>query len=209
MNLTFLSDEHALTQLKRLFKECESYQCAVAWATENELAKALLTNSKKAVRVVVGTHMYQTDPTILRKLMSVTGAKVMPPTGRLFHPKLYLFKLKNSFCAVIGSHNLTAGAFHGRNIEASVLVKGVSGDPIFNQFHDFIDTSWKAAEAIDEDKFLYAYERQFEANKKNRAALDVFHRIKKPLPNFTKPGVHDMDWDTFIAEVEKGLHNVA
>lgn len=207
MNLTFLTDAQAMMTLKQLANDCIELECAVAWATKNEFADTLLSCSSKVTRIVIGTHLYQTDPEVLRCFMSVAGSKVLPPTGRLFHPKLYIFTMGQSMCAVIGSHNLTRGAFGGKNIEASVLIEGVASDKIFKQFHRFIAKGWDVAEVIDEDSFLFAYEKQYEANRRNRAALKKFQRLKKPLVNSSKPSPHDLNWDGFVARVKSDLHH--
>jgi len=52
---------------------------------------------------------------------------VFDPSGRTFHPKLYLRRDARSFSALIGSQNLTAGGLQ-TNYEAGLLIEGASSN---------------------------------------------------------------------------------
>src|SRR5579872_6518403 len=121
MEVSMLTEKQATPTVARLVRECIQFDVAVAWAGANAVVDAMLAAHPKLGRVVIGTHMYQTDPTVLRAFMPCKGARCLPPDGRLFHPKVYLFEMPTGLSAVVGSHNLTAGAFDGKNIEVSVL----------------------------------------------------------------------------------------
>ncbi|MHB8472328.1 MAG: phospholipase D family protein [Gammaproteobacteria bacterium] len=207
MKLTFLTDAQAMQALVRLTKECDKLEFAVAWATENDLADTVLKYSKKITRLVIGTHLYQTDPKVLRRFMNVKMARVLPPNGRLFHPKVYLFLKGPSMSAVVGSHNLTRGAFGGANIEASVLIEGSASDGIFVELRRFVAKGCSKAEAIDENTFLFAYEKQYETNRAKREALTKFHRLKKPLNTSSKPSPLDLTWNDFVTDVQKDKYH--
>jgi hypothetical protein len=124
----------------------------------------------------------------------------LPPDGRLFHPKVYLFALPTGFAAVVGSHNLTGGAFGGKNIEVSVLLEGPADAELFLDLASFVKSSWGLAEPIDEDDFLFPYEVQYRINKGKRSALDRFHRLQKPRDG-AKTSPMDISWLRFIAAV--------
>ena len=70
--------------------------------------------------------------------MPINGAKCLPPDGRLFHPKVYLFETGSGMSAVVGSHNLTGGAFGGKNIEVSVLIEGGADEKVFADLQSFV-----------------------------------------------------------------------
>ncbi len=208
MNVSMLTDGQATRTLVRLVRECIRFDVAVAWAGPNTAVDAMLDAHPKLGRVVIGTHMYQTDPAVLRRFMPHTGARCMPPDGRLFHPKVYLFEMPKGVVAVVGSHNLTGGAFGGKNVEVSVLLKGSPEDAVFVDLTSFVKSSWGSAEAIDEDAFLFAYEAQYRVNKAKRSALDRFHRLKKPRSG-AKTSPMEISWARFVADVKNdGHHNL-
>lgn len=100
-------------------------QWAVAWATENAVFEAAMKQSERFEHFVVGTHMFQTQPEVLERAAALSAAAVVPPTGDLFHPKVYLFRNGQRIRCVVGSPNLTKAAMR-RNVEASVLLDGSS-----------------------------------------------------------------------------------
>ena len=190
MKLTFLSSPMAKSTLIDLTRDCREMRWAVAWATPNALTREALKHQEKIKQLVIGTHFYQTDPALLKQFVGIKSAVVKPPTGALFHPKVYLFSDGSWMSAVVGSHNLTKGAWEGKNIEASVLMHGQKDHELFEELKNFVDKEWKGAERIDDD-FLYSYELQYKANRERRISLKTFHRIKKP-PDGT------LDWPDFV-----------
>ena len=206
MKVSMLTDGQATHTVVRLVRECIRFDVAVAWAGPNATVDAMLEAHPKLGRVVIGTHMYQTDPEVLRRFMPYVGVRCLPPDGRLFHPKVYLFEMPKGFAAVVGSHNLTRGAFGGNNIEVSVLLEGTITDVVFIDLTAFVKSSWNLAEAIDEDVFLFPYETQYRINKVNRSALDRFHRLKKPRAG-AKTSPMDISWTSFTADVRNDGHH--
>lgn len=207
MKVSLLTNKQATNAVLRLLPKCKRFDVAVAWAGENPVVDAMLASHKKLRHVVIGTHMYQTDPKVLRSFMPIKGSRCLPPSGRLFHPKVYLFETSKGLSAIVGSHNLTGGAFAGRNIEVSVLIEGSADDTVLEGLVSFVQTSWDSAEAIDEDTFLFSYERQYELNREKRKALGQFHRIKKPRTGGSKPSPFVLSWDAFVAGVKADSHH--
>lgn len=206
MEVSMLTDGQATHTVVQLLSKCTRFDVAVAWAGPNSALDAMLESHPKLGRVVIGTHMYQTDPAVLRRFMPHVGARCLPPDGRLFHPKVYLFEMQKGLAAVVGSHNLTGGAFGGKNVEVSVLLEGSANDAVFVDLISFIKSSWDSAEAIDEDEFLFAYEAQYQVNKNKRNALDRFHRLKKPRSVALKSPM-DISWESFIEDVKNDGHH--
>jgi hypothetical protein len=207
MSIRLLSEAHAAQKVVALLKECTSFSFAVAWATKGAVTDALLA-SPKLKRAVVGTNMYITDPDVLAQLRQHADARVIAPDHpRLFHPKVYLFTKGDLVWAVVGSHNLTRGAFglpvktgKPANVEASVLIEGRFGDEgseLFAELLGFVDKGWNDGEAIDDD-FLFAYQRQYEANKRNREALKAFHRVRRPKRGAKVASPMDLSWPEFV-----------
>lgn len=206
MKVSILTDSQATRTLVRLVHECIRFDVAVAWAGPNTVVEAMLDSHSKLRRVVIGTHMYQTDPAVLRRFMPHKGVRCMPPDGRLFHPKVYFFEMPNGFAIVVGSHNLTGGAFGGKNIEVSVLLEGSAEGAVFVDMTSFIKSSWGSAEVIDEDTFLFAYEAQYRINKAKRSTLDSFYRLKKPRAG-AKTSPMNISWASFITSVKDDIHH--
>jgi len=179
---------------------------AVAWATKNPVAREAAKHQSKLKHLVIGTHFYQTDPDVLEQFSNLSAAAVRPPTGALFHPKIYLFENGESTSAVVGSHNLTGAAFGGRNVEASVLLCGDKTEVLFKQLKTFIVNEWNEAESIDED-FLYSYRQQYIAKQAGREALKEFHRLKKPLGRSRKPAPMELSWKSFLQGVKFDKHH--
>jgi len=103
---------------------------------------------------------------------------------------------------------LTGGAFGGHNIEVSVLLEGHENNKVLEDLASFIESSWRSAESIDDDDFLFAYEAQYRMNKAKRNALDKFHRLKKPRPG-AKTSPIALTWSDFQEGVKNdGHHNL-
>ncbi|MFJ4050286.1 hypothetical protein [Pseudomonas hunanensis] len=208
MKVSILTERSATSTLKRLVKTCNQYTVAIARAGENDIVKTMLEEKQKLGKVIIGTHMYQTNPAVLRRFSKCKGARCLPPSGRLFHPKIYLFEMTDGYAAIIGSHNLTEGAFGGRNIEASALIKGDERDSIFLDIKNFIESQWSVAEDILEDEFLFAYEAQYIANKDKLKDLSKFHKFCKPRAG-AKISPLAITWTSFVEGVKNdSAHNL-
>lgn len=203
MSIRMLSGKDAHQTLSELTEHCVDFSVAVAWAGSNSIIDAMLDHSHKLRKLVIGTHMYQTSPIILRKFKSHFAARCHHPTGPLFHPKVYLFDMGDRRVSVVGSHNLTAGAFDGGNIEVSVLVDGMDVHA-HDDLEGFVEQQWRNAKPINED-FLYAYEVQYRAKEKSRKNLASFSDLRPPKKNTAKRVV-SRTWKEFVADV-KGDRN--
>ncbi|WP_220038099.1 phospholipase D family protein [Curtobacterium sp. MCBD17_032] len=68
---------------------------------------------------------------------------IFDPSGRTFHPKLYLHRDARSFSALIGSQNLTAGGLQ-TNYEAGLLIEGTFFNrddmEVLGKLEDYVET---------------------------------------------------------------------
>lgn len=201
MQVSFLTQAHAQASLIDLTKRCDSMEWAVAWATPNGLIDEAFRRREKFNHFVIGTHLYQTHPEVLERFAPVPTLRVMPPTGDLFHPKVYIFTSGDLVQAVVGSHNLTHAAMN-RNVEASMMFVGSKDDPALVELRMFIYQAWSHGELADAT-FLYQYGNQYRAKAKAREALTTF--VKYPLPRTrgTKRSPHEMSWSDFVRQVKK------
>lgn len=208
LRITFLTETNARSTLLGLIRRCTSFSFAVAWAGRNYLVDEILRAKSKLSQAVIGTHMHQTDPDVLRSFMPLLAARCMPPSGRLFHPKVYLFKTEKSICAVIGSHNLTRNAFEALNVEFSVLIESESSAAKLHELEKFIQKSWKDAIPIDKDDFIFSYEVQHQFKRQQREALDRFTWLHQNTDTDIPP--ISLSWNDFFSKVEaeRGHHKL-
>ena len=204
MDVKFLSASQTQSTLIALVESCESMQWAVAWATENAVFDAAMKNSSKFENFVVGTHMFQTQPEVLYRAARLAAAAVVPPTGDLFHPKVYLFRNGRRIRCVVGSPNLTRAAMN-RNVEASVLLDGSSDDAALAELSRFVADAWRSAEEISHD-FLYRYRHQYAAKAAARDELTKFADVRPPFKPNTKRAPHDMNWANYLVQVRSSSH---
>lgn len=205
MKVSILEDGQATSTVIRLIRGSIRFDVAVAWAGKNKVVDAMLAANQKIRHIVIGTHMYQTDPVALRSFMACKGVRYVEPSGRLFHPKVYIFQLPTGFAMVVGSHNLTGSAFEGKNIEVSVLIEMQNKEDVFIDLEEFVKNSYRNAKVIDED-FLFAYEVQYRVNRNNRKSLEKFSPLKKPRDS-THASPLDISWPTFVKRVKDDRHH--
>jgi len=77
MKATMLTDGQATRPLIRLIRERIRFDAAVAWAGPNTAVDAMLEAHLKFGCVVIGTHMYQIDPSVLRRFMPHTDMSLL------------------------------------------------------------------------------------------------------------------------------------
>lgn len=199
MNVSKLLSSDATEKVLSLINDCNRFHAAVAWAGKNTIVDAMLLSPMKIGQVVVGTHMYQTDPKILKAFSEHKTPRCMPPNGKLFHPKIYFFELNNGFAAVIGSHNLTNGAFGGKNIEASILIEGQS-ESVFKEVREFISDHYSLAQRISPD-FLFSYTLQHKLKADKLRELESFNIIKAPRKGDAE-STYNLTWEDFVRGVK-------
>lgn len=209
MDVQVLTGPRAAEEVMALIKVCRTMQVAVAWAGQNHIVDAMYQHRDKLGKLVIGTHLYRTDPAVLRLFKDLPAARCMEPRGDLYHPKVYLFELESGWAAAVGSHNLTKGAFgHPGNVEASLLLKAEGHHQVIRDLRSFVAESWSAGEAIDEDGFLFSYEAHYKANKARESELqEPFHRFKRPLPAATQPSPLTLTWEDFLRQVRDPRHH--
>ena len=206
MNVRFLTEADASATMLKLIASCDQSSFAVAWAGRNRIADSLRKHAVKTKYGVIGTHMYQTSPDVLRDFIGSSSVRYMRPNGRLFHPKAYIFWHGNMITAIVGSHNLTASAFEGRNVEASLMYSGKATEPALRHIRDFIERSWANAHSIEDDDYLFSYELQYNANKSKREALNSFYLLKRPKGKRAGSPL-TLTWKAFVKGVRGDKHH--
>jgi len=65
--------------------------------------------------------------------------RMVGPSSRALHSKLYYFESGDQYTAVIGSANITKGGL-STNEELSVTIRGTRGDPLFLDVQQYLAT---------------------------------------------------------------------
>lgn len=206
MKSTFLAGKDIASAIIRLFGRSDEIHIAVAWGTINPAMSALIRNRSKILKLVVGTHFYQTEPEFLKQVSTLQGARVMGAGGHAtFHPKVYIFLSADSASIVIGSANFTNGGM-ATNVEACILLETTRTNPVVAEFIAFIQKEWSRGHMIDDD-FLRDYTIQYAATKKAREALGKFVHFRKPKGPAAKGDPLTMEWKTFLSKVRDDRHH--
>lgn len=135
---------------KALLKDHTQVDIATAWATRGKHLRILTEAVKREhrpvkVRAIVGTAGNATHPDALEELYRITNGdlRIIGGRGRLFHPKLYLFRRHTNgpvgTHAWVGSANFTTAGFGGRdgakNVEILVQIgPGETADELAGWF---------------------------------------------------------------------------
>lgn len=169
--------EDATRVLIEQTRTCISASWAVAWATPNKVFDAAMARMEVFKHLIVGTHGSQTHPNCLRALAKHPGkAFIRRNSAELFHPKLYIFEHANCFSVVIGSHNLTRGAFEV-NEEVSLLTDFDKTDPSVNKLLDWMkEASKDMLCVIYSPAWLAEYVRLYELARQKRKEIDELRR---------------------------------
>ena len=130
--------------------EAHSVDIATAWATPGAHLRALdaAANRGVDVRAIVGTRGNATHPDALEELSRITEDKlrIIPEGGRLFHPKLYLFRRHEDGIATcqawIGSANFTKAGFGGHSTANEEILLEVGPGERANALADWFEERW-------------------------------------------------------------------
>jgi HKD family nuclease len=169
--LSFLESTNLLEKAVELFRESDEIEIAVAYLKEAAYRKLrceivdFLTEGKK-IKLLVGLASFCiTDVEPLEDLLNIR--KSLPRKNLLeiryysdsrFHPKLFIFKLPDRFCAIVGSSNLTTGGWGG-NIEANILLCQQDETEAISDIKFFFDKIWKKGPRKLTEQVLSTYKR--------------------------------------------------
>lgn len=190
------------TAVIQQFQTCKHVWVAVAWATENEVFSELLRQEEKWQCIVIGTHGSLTAPSCIRRLAYKNPVHFRCAEGPLFHPKLYLFEHEDRYAAIVGSHNMTRGAFES-NVELSTLTEFEKSDAAVRILRDFIERMAKGPCVVETEAFMTRYEASYRAAQRLRQTVDdLYHKQPdrdEELRRRAAP-IH-MKWDDWLQKV--------
>jgi HKD family nuclease len=181
---------------------------AVAWATENGVFSELVRQEAKLQCVVIGTHGSLTAPDCIEKLANKNWAFFRSAKGPLFHPKLYLFEHDDRYVIIIGSHNMTHGAFNS-NVELSTLSELGKGDPVVRKLQDFTEKMSKGPCIVPTLAFISRYRASYRAARRQRQTIDELYEEepdRSKEKRRTDAPIH-MEWKDWLKLVDQETRN--
>lgn len=156
-------------------RTCRRAWIAVAWATENEVFLEMVRQEVKLQYVVIGTHGSLTAPDCIERLANKNWAFFRSAKGPLFHPKLYVFEHDDRYMALIGSHNMTRGAFE-HNVELSTLLEFEKDDAIVSTLRSFIENMAQGPCITPTNAFISRYRASYRAAQRQRQTIDDLYK---------------------------------
>ena len=201
MKIELLEAAAIARRLKSLIQKHDSISIAVAWGDLTGVAETLVTNKAKFGSVLFGLDFCATDPDLIDELVDVPNAFVAKKRSGCFHPKIFYFQTGTKAEAIVGSANFTNGGL-GKNLEASVHVKGDAQDAFFGQVRAQLNRYEPLHRRITQP-LAHSYRRQAKvADKTPRPKSPVmpnegydWERINSPLATMT--------WKEFVRLVQK------
>ncbi len=149
--MQLISDGQYLSDLiLKLLAKHEKVSFAFAWASSGtEVYRALKRNRDKISKGVFGTHFYQTDPQVLYDFVECENVRFMLQPSGVFHPKVIIFRSKRDWDVLIGSANLTNGAFT-KNNELMLHVSSAQETTLKSDILESIKSYFNDAEKMTE-----------------------------------------------------------
>lgn len=195
----FGEERSHLTELRISFEKYDKAYIAVAffsmsgfYAIKNLLETFLEGGGE--LHIVVGLDNFVTEPDALQALFDLMKGepnsglyiKKTDTKGRIFHPKLYLFKSKKRGKFIIGSANLTAGGLE-ENEEISIAGAVKLPSPLWS--HAFkVFEKWRKEALPASDVSIGTYKKEF-----------LSHQKKQNFSNFDL----DLDYAAFEKYLEQ------
>lgn len=176
---------------------------AVAWASaETDVFDHIEKVREKIKMAAIGTHFYQTHPTVLERFIGSKKVRfVLQPKG-VFHPKVYLFWSKGCWDLLIGSANLTAGALSKNNeLMLHVSSDDVGDSQLDKEVLNKISDYWNMGELATDD----LVEKYHALWLTQQAALKRISGGYSSETNSTSPiqtEIMSMSWNEFYKRVQ-------
>jgi HKD family nuclease len=151
----FYNTQQLLEALERRLREAKSVDIAVAWAWSCSALELLDKAASRGVKIraMVGLDGNWSQPTALRSLAGFADVRIASDLGRIFHPKVFIFRSPHESIGWVGSANLTTGGFV-RNVEGVIEV----ADP--TEAEEWFNELW-ARLAEDPMPAIEKYERDW------------------------------------------------
>lgn len=195
------------SKLNKLFQQHEHVAFAVAWASSgSDTFSAISSDRKKIYKAVIGTHFYQTHPDVLDEFVGFKKCHfVLQPQG-VFHPKVYLFWSKSSWDLLIGSANLTNGAFT-KNAELLLHVSNKDADEtLLAQAKKIIADYWEQGEIVTAHE-ARRYRDLWKAQQRSLSRISGKYSDTSNSKAPIHTEIMSMPWSLFLEKVQADPHH--
>ncbi|QUM84439.1 restriction endonuclease PLD domain-containing protein [Moritella sp. 28] len=190
--------------LVQLMKRYNKYHIATAWASMGSKASfELIKNKERIVRMVVGTHFFQTHPNFIEHFVCSDKVKFILKTDGVYHPKVYLFSSENGdWECLIGSANFTASALT-KNNEIVIHIKSddSGSDEVFKDLIEAIDGYWSDSQSITEIEFKN-YKNIWRKNRKKVDSLKGVYGTSKSKDALVKSELFSLEWSEYYKKIK-------
>jgi HKD family nuclease len=201
MEISLLEAKAISRRLKTLIENHDSISIAVAWGDLTGVAKTRIANKAKFGTVLFGLDFSATDPDLIDELVGMANAFVAKNRPGCFHPKIFYFQSGSEAEAIVGSANFTNGGL-GKNLEASVHVKGAADETFFKQVRKQLGSYEWLHRPITKE-LATSYRRQAEvAGKAQRPKNPVLPDDEEQWPRFNSR-LATMSWVEFVRRARR------
>jgi HKD family nuclease len=174
-------NKNHLSDIQKLILESDEIYIATAFLKQSGLklifpALKTAVSNNAIIKIIAGQHFGLTDPEALRTLHNLFNGKLNAhlfldnaKVNSVFHPKLYLFKKKNTVTIICGSANLTKGGITD-NSEASLRIRLKANAELWLDTKTYV-LNLMQTENADLVNFIIInrYEQYYNAQKKLRS----------------------------------------
>lgn len=208
--MRLLAENSTLVEtFEELIDKCDEIYFATAWATDkHSVFEKLKENSNKVALAIIGLHFYQTSPRFIECFMQNENFFFKKSVSGVFHPKVFIFKFKDSYKIILGSANFTSGAFK-KNDEISILLEVEDGNGIVSELMEKLGEYSLGNEKIT-TKYLALYKEKYKVQKNMNASLQNIKQkkqVKELKDSLPIDSSLNISWDEFKQEVESDQYD--
>lgn len=189
--------------LVKLMQRYTKYHIATAWASMGSKASfVLFENRDRIIKMIVGTHFYQTHPNFIGNFLNNDNVRFILKTDGVYHPKVYLFSNENDdWECLIGSANFTTSALK-KNYELMVHIKSddQSTKNVFTDILNEINIYWSEAQAMTNDD-MTKYKNIWEKNRRKLDSLKGTYGGRQSKNSIVKSNIYSLHWEKYYREI--------
>jgi HKD family nuclease len=208
---TLVGSQRLADEFARCCAQYDRLELAVAWCgnPNQTLPYKHLENFRGAITATIGTSFNHTHPVAIEWLTNLKGhVRIFRDSGKLFHPKVYLFSDRKRYALFVGSSNFTYGGFYS-NVEVNSLIEGDfttgrAGDirQLQEQLSEWHSDAYSFKPTAS---WLDNYRRDYSktARELRELGLKTPPRVEEEIG--TGSWLKNADWPLYIEKVTEGL----
>ncbi|MEX2990149.1 phospholipase D family protein [Serratia fonticola] len=202
--MKIITDPSAIDKmLVGLMQKYTKYYIATAWASMGSKASFLLfKNRERIIKMIVGTHFYQTHPNFIENFVNNKNVRFILKTDGVYHPKVYLFSNENDdWECLIGSANFTTSALT-KNYELMVHIKSDdqnTGD-VFTDILNEINFYWSGAQVMTNND-MNNYKSIWEKNRWKLDSLKGAYGGNQSKDSIIKSNIYSLQWNSYYKKI--------